>query len=72
MQLCVMISVVALAVAAMVGSTSAQLEYVHSNDTLALELDSTVQQTFYGPAGSIQTIKYKVINRGGQAHIRIR
>ena len=47
-------------------------EYIHSNDTIALELDPTSQVQLYGAAGSIHTLSYTVINKGMQGHFSIR
>ena len=47
-------------------------EYIHSNDTIALELDPTSQIQLYGAAGSIHSIGYTVINKGMQGHFSIR
>merc|ERR1712117_502471 len=68
--------VLALAAASVIPMTQAQFsyrfsdsdsEYIHSNDTIALELDPTSQIQLYGGAGSIHTL----INKGMQGHFSI-
>merc|ERR1712117_860901 len=72
--------VLALAAASVIPTWEAQFsyrfsdsdsEYIHSNDTIALELDPTSQVQLYGAAGSIHTLSYTVINKGMQGHLSI-
>ncbi len=46
-------------------------QYIHSNDTISLQLDPRAQNQLNGPSGSMVSLQFILINRGLQGHFTI-
>jgi hypothetical protein len=47
-------------------------QYIHSNDTISLTLDSRQGSSLHGAPGSMQNLQFILINNGLQGHFTIR